>query len=78
MRCVRLDRAYSTATVRVATASPQATIASTAAGKAVAAHEQRDEHLFEHLVLSDDDAPDLLDDAALGFLEAQDARPQFR
>ena len=46
--------------------------------QAVAADEQRDQHLFEHFFLADDDAPDLLDDVALGLLEADDALFQFR
>ena len=46
--------------------------------QAMAADEQRDQYLFEHFFLADDDLPDLLDDFALGLLEAGDALLQFR
>ena len=46
--------------------------------QAVAADEQRDQNLFEHFFLTDDHTPDLLDDVALGLLEAHDALLQFR
>jgi hypothetical protein len=44
----------------------------------VPAHEQRDEDLFEHLVLTDDYTPDLFDDASLRLLKALYALAQFR
>ena len=43
-----------------------------AGDQAVAAHEQRDHHLFDDLFLSDNDLADFAHDAALDFLETLD------
>ena len=43
-----------------------------AGDQAVAADEQRDHDLLQHLLLADDDAPDLLDDLRLHFAESRD------
>jgi hypothetical protein len=44
----------------------------------VAADKHRDEDLLENFFLSDDDAPDLLDDVRFRLLEADDPLLQFR
>jgi hypothetical protein len=44
----------------------------------VAAHKQRDHHLFDDLVLSDNHLADFADDAAVDFLETLDSLFYFR
>jgi hypothetical protein len=43
----------------------------------VAAHEEADHHLFQHLFLADDHATHLRHDRRLHLAEALDARPQY-
>ena len=45
--------------------------------QAMAADKQRDQHLFQHFVLADDDAPHLRHNAPLHLLEARDPFFQF-
>ena len=47
-----------------------------AGDQAMAAHEQADHHLFQHLLLADDDAAHLRHDLGLHLAEALDARLQ--
>ena len=48
-----------------------------AGDQAVAAHEQADHHLFQHLLLADDHAAHLRHDLGLHLAEALDARLQY-
>ena len=49
-----------------------------AGDQAMAAHEQRDQHLLDHLFLADDHFPDFADDLRADLLEAVNPRFQFR